>query len=237
MNIWFFLWLFLSAGLLYFFGWTLFILYRQKRAWQAFARMHRLRFQAHGLFAAPEVHGSFQDYSISLFTGAHALPDGRSARKMTALEIKLKSTMPFAAGIASGGMTPLVQRLGLREEYRPEHAGWKDSYVASGDTQMVLKAYLTEARLQILGKLMAVKNAWVIFVCREDVTLLRLDTPDPLDTPKKLEAMVGKMLAAARALELESDEGAKLKAEALKVSRKETVLATPQDAPPLELED
>ena len=204
MNIWFLLWLLLSGALLYFFGWTLFILHRQKLAWRDFAGKRKLRFQPRAFLEAPEISGLVDDYSISLFTAEHAAPDARSNRKMTAFEIKLKSRMPFAGGIASGGMVPLVQRLGLREEYRPASAAWKDSYIASGDSRAGLESYLTPPRLAALEALMQMKNAWVIFVFRDDVSLLRLDMADPLDSAKKLEFVTRKMIETARVLEIES---------------------------------
>ena len=51
MNIWFVLWLLLSAALLYFTGWTFLILQKQKRAWRVFATKYKLRYDAPG---APE---------------------------------------------------------------------------------------------------------------------------------------------------------------------------------------
>ena len=56
------------------------------------------------------------------------------------------------------------------------------------------------------------------------MTLLRLDMPDPLETPAKLDEMVKKMLETARILELQTGESTRLKSAEARSSKKEIVL-------------
>lgn len=240
MSIWFLLWLLLSAGLIYFLGWTLYILYRQKKAWKGYAKRHKLRYRSAQMLSAPEVSGTIGDYTVSLFTGEHVSEDVRRSRRLTAIEVQLSSVMPVEGGIASGGMVDLIRQMGFKEEYRPKHPGWDKSFIASSASRPVLEAYLIPERLDVLTKLMKVKNSWVILIFREDTMLLRFDTPDALDSVQKIDRIVKKMVEAAKILELGSGEGGRLKSEQTKKREKEVSLQVDEadlEAAGLQLED
>lgn len=212
MSIWFLLWLVLSASLLYFLFWTLYILYRQKGAWKIYAAKKNLRYVSKSLLASPELSGITNDYTVTVFTGEHGTEEGKGTRKLTAVEVNLASHMPFDGGIASGGMVPLVKSLNLKEEFVLPHAGWDKNAIAASANRAALELYLTPARQEAIVSLMKMRNAWVILLFRGDVMLLRIDTPDPLDSPKKLDHILRRMTDTARLLELKSDEIEKLKA-------------------------
>ena len=224
MSIWFFIWLFLSAALIYFMGWNAFILYRQKRAWKSYAAAQKLRYRSPSFFAAPEMNGIAGDYTVSLFTGEHMSPDMRGSRKLTAIEIQLSSQFPFAGGVASGGMVDVIQSMGFKEEINPAHPEWEKAWIARAENRNVLKEYLNAERLAALVPLMKIKNAWVVFVFRDNMTLLRLDTPDPLDSAKKLNYIIKKMTDSAKVLELKSGEASRLKTYEATKSAKEVTL-------------
>lgn len=240
MSIWLFVWILLSGGLLFFMGWTLRILLRQKSAWKKFAQHYKLRYAPRSLMDTPELSGTIDDFTVNIFSGEHASADARSSRKLTAIEITLNSIMPVAGGIASGGMVPFLKDIGMREEYRPDHPAWNTEYLASSDNRFVLEAYLTEPRLNAFVNLAKIKNAWVILVFRDNLTLLRLDTPDPLDTPQKMNKIVKRMLEAAKIFELKSGESNILKTEKARTAQKKAALSISDDAlesMDLELED
>lgn len=224
MSVWVLIWLCLSGALLYFMGWTLFILYRQKKVWKAFANRHALRYKAATMTAPPEISGVFDGYTISLFTGEHIAPDIRKTRKMIAMEIKLPDVLPAGGGVASGDMVPFLQQMNFKAECRPGHPDWDKGWIAMSDHTGVLQDYLSVPRLEALMGLMRLKGASAILVFRGDVALLRLDRPDPLDKLPKIEALVRKMTAAARVLDFHPGESASLKALALKNPPKEIVV-------------
>lgn len=238
--IWFFLWLILSAILLYFFVWTVYILQRQKISWKEFAKKRGLRYQARQFFATPELNGTLDGHTISIFSGEHMAADMRGTRKLMAIEVSLSGVMPFDGGIASGGMVQVVKGLGLKEEFKPGHPGWSNEYIAASNNKNALKHYLTPERVQALSKLMKLKNVWVVLVFRGDVMLLRLDTPDPLDSTAKLDNICKRILEAAKILDLKSGEDKMLKAEAAKPPQRETAIAQENNEAPaadLRLED
>lgn len=218
MNIWLLIWLFIAAVLLYFFGWTLYILFQQKRAWQAFAKKAKLRYKPGRWQESPDMSGNYNGTTISYFTGEHISPDVRGSRKLTAIEVSLSSKMPFEGGVASRGMVEFIKTMGFKEEILPQNPKWKSEYIATSNTPYALQSYLTDTRLEALFSLMRIKNAWVILIFKEDTMLLRLDTPDPLETEKKLEAITKRMVEVAKRLELEQGEAQRLKEDALRTA-------------------
>jgi len=230
MTIWFFIWLGIALILLYFMGWNMLIAYRQKQAWKAFADRESLRFKKGGFSDSPEMSGAYRDYTVSLFTGEHVIANGRTGRKLAAIELQLSSHMPFEGALASGGMVPLVRDLQFNEEVKPTHKSWKKDYIASSNTPFALRSYLSDARIDALMSLVRVKNAWVIFVFKGDTSLLRFDTADPLDDVDKITAVVNRMVEAAKILELEAGESKVLKEEMARTSPKEKALQIDEDS-------
>lgn len=213
MSIWLALWVVISVTLIGFLLWSLYVLFQQKSVWKKFAEKNKLRYKANAMMESPSMDGAFNEYKISFFTSEHANPDLRGFRKMTAVEIGLQTSMPIDGGVASGGMVPLIRELALKSEIQPKHEKWNKSFIAAGENRYVLEAYLTKERLDVLLKLMRIKNGWVIFIFRQGRMLLRLDTPNPLASADSLQKVVDLMLKAASVLEVDPEESKKLKAE------------------------
>ncbi|GJL85172.1 MAG: hypothetical protein DHS20C02_09470 [Micavibrio sp.] len=198
----------------------------QKRSWRSFAAKNKLRYGIGKAFGAPEITGSFDGYKIAVLTSEHATPDARGSRKLTAVEVALKSEMSFPGVVGSSGMVPLVQSLNFGGEIHPEHENWDVSYIARSKNEAAMEGYLSKERLDVLTSLMKVKNFWVIFIFQEEGTLLRIDTTDPLQAPERLEKLVKKLISAARILELkkgEEDRLLSLKSKKKVKSRQETI--------------
>jgi len=229
LNIWLILWGVLALSLLGFLVWTLVILMRQKRAWSLYAEKRKLRYKSTSFMDVPEIKGVLGEHGINVFESEHVTPDARSVRKLTAIEVNLNSDMPIDGGIASGGLIPIMETLNFKQEYVPKFKAWKKSYVARADSKSVLEAYLSDERLKALCELMKIKNSWIILVFKEDAMLLRIDIADPLHSPKRLDALVKKMLKAAQALELKSGESKRLKAASVKEDSKNVALELDDD--------
>lgn len=230
MNIWFLLWAVLSTALIYFLVWTLVILYRQKKAWRAYATHRKLRYSSRSFFGAPKIDGVIDGYTVSLFTGEHQAPEARGTRKLTAIEVNLSSVMPFDGAIASGGMMDIVTEMGFYDEVKPDIENWdSDQFIVRSDQKAAMAAYLTQERLKSLIALMKQKNAWTIVAFRNGISLLRLDTPLPLDDMEKIDRILKRMLQMAKLLELTAGESGKLKAAVLKTSAAEASLTLDDD--------
>lgn len=213
---------------------------KQKKAWRVYAERRKLRYKAGRIMDAPSIDGVIGDYTVSFFGSEHMGADARSARKLTAIEVNLKSIMPVGGGIASGGMVPVMKELNFRQEFLPAHKDWDTSYVATGENGNVLGAYLNDERLAALCKLMQIKNSWVILIFKDEAMLLRIDLPDPLHNPKRLDDVVKMMVEAARVLELASGETARLQAAESKPVSKQVEIELDEDefgASSLQLEE
>lgn len=211
MSIWIFIWLLVSAALIYFSAWTSIIILRQRKAWQSFASTNKLRFQGDGLFTAPKISGFYKGYEVSLFPSEHQTTDSRGVRKLTAAEVLIKDPMPCEGVIGTGGMVSLIQSLDFKEEIRPSVKWWDPSAIIKTDNTPALEAYLTPERLKALMGLARVKNVWMIFIFKGKDTILRLDTPDPLESKTKIEKILHIMLETAKVLELAPGEASRLK--------------------------
>lgn len=238
MSIWFLLWLLLSLTLLYFMGWTLFILFRQKKTWKSYAERRGLRYSSDAFMRSPRLDGVLEDYTVGLFTAEHVRSNSRTNRKLTAIEVQLASDMPFEGAVASEGMVELIKSMPFKDEMKPDSPLWKSSFVAITDHKAAMAMYLTEERLKVLTKLMALKNAWVVLAFRNGVFLLRVDTANALEDGKVMDALLSKMIKAAKLMELQDGESRALKNAKVVDDAKGTVLAVDDlETGGLQLED
>ncbi len=225
LSIWVFIWILLSAGLLGFSAWTFYVLYSQKKSWREFAKKNKLRFGLSKPISAPEITGVIDDYTIGIFTAEHASPDARGMRKLTAVEVALKSEMPIEGAVGSGGMVPLIQSLDFNEEFRPDHGAWDSSYIIRTRNRDVIEGYLSAERLNALTSVMKVKNLWLIFIFRKEGVLLRVDMPDPLVTSEKIEKIVKTLIKTAKVLELKEGEAKRLSAQRQKTKDEDRMVS------------
>ncbi|MCD8496648.1 MAG: hypothetical protein LRZ85_00285 [Alphaproteobacteria bacterium] len=238
MSIWIFLWILVSAALIYFSAWTTLMLLRQKKAWQSFAAAHNLRFQSASPFTPPKMSGSYKGYEIALFPSEHQTADARGARKLMAIELFVKSKIPCNGALGTGGMVQVIQELSFPDEVRPDEKWWDPAYIIKTENRTILEAYLTPERLKALVKLGRVKNLWLIYIFMGENTILRIDTPDPLDSTSKIEKILGMMLETTKILELENGEAGRIsRAEKDKKKTPAPLKTEDSDVTGLELED
>ncbi len=206
MSLSFILWSIISGFLISFWGWTIYVVLNQKRAWKFYADKKKLRFHSNGMLETPSISGAVDGYKVSIFASEHSELDSRSQRRLTAIEIAMHTGLPFHGAIASGGMVPIVDVLDLPQEYKPPASGWDDSYIIRTRDQNLMQKYFTDERVKALIDLMQVEKAWVILLFLGDYGLLRLDTPSPIDNPKDLDKLINQLIAVARELELKDGE-------------------------------
>lgn len=204
------LWAVISLFLLGFWAWTTWILYRQKKAWKAYAAKRKMRYHPGRLYDSPHVGGAIDEYKIRIFPSTHLTGDARGERRLTTIEISLLTHLPVDGAVASGGMVRIVDDLAFNQEFRPDIKGWDDSYIVRSRDNDRMRAYLTDERLRALMKLMRLKNAWVILIFAVNEGLLRVDTPDPLEDSARLDETVRQMIEAARIFELDKGEAGRL---------------------------
>ena len=114
--MWILLWLFLSSILLGSTAWSLRILFRQKAAWEKYAKSKNFTFNRGTMMGPAEMSGVIGDYKISFFSAERQGVDMRTRRFVTAIEIDLAEGMvDGSCGIAPG---PIQRReLGRRRPH------------------------------------------------------------------------------------------------------------------------
>ncbi len=210
MSLGFALWLFIFVFLIGFWFWTNYIVLKQNRAWKFYAQKKKLRYKSNGMLETPSLSGSIDGYNISVFASEHSELDARSQRRLSAIEITMHTSLPVQCAIASGGMVPIAELLEIKKEYRPNDTNWDNSFVCRAEDPSVVGGYLTDDRLKVLIDAMKIDKAWMIAVFVTENGLLRLDTPLPLDHPKELDKVVKQLIEAAKTLELNDGEAARL---------------------------
>ncbi len=206
----FVLWFSVSALLLFFWFWSIYVVVRQKRAWQFYAEKRKMRYHKNGFLETPSVSGVVDAYSVSLFSSEHGELDGRSQRHLTAIEVILHTSLPVPCAAASGGMVHVAENIGLHKEYKPPTKGWDDSFIIRGEEMDIIREYLSNDRLLKLVNLMKIHKAWIIFLFMGGKGVLRLDTPLPIDNPKEIDVLVKQLINVAKALELTDGEAQSL---------------------------
>ncbi len=229
MSISFVVWLSISVFLLGFWFWTIYILIRQRRAWKFYAEKKKLRYDSNGFYEGISLNGAVDGYKIAIFTSEHSELDARSQRRLSAIEINLHSSLDTYGGIASGGMVKFVETLDMNKEFKPTLKGWDDSYIVRTSNIDYMRKYLSDDRVQKLIELMKEDKLWVVLIFADGQGLLRIDTPLAIDTPKKMDELVKKMIAVARILELKNGESSDLKRQITGSNEKQKTLNVDDD--------
>lgn len=201
-----FLWGAISSFLIGFWLWSIYVLYRQKVTWRAYAQSRKMRYEGGGFYDSPRISGKIGGYKVEAFTADHSEFDARTQRRLSSVEVSLKTVMPSEMLVATGGMVAVLKDLPLQQEYKPEFTGWDDSYVVRTQEEGAAMAYLTDERMQALLTLTKIKKAWLVLIFYGGQGLLRLDLPDPVVEPKRLDILLKKMVEVAGILELGKGE-------------------------------
>lgn len=210
--MWIFIWLVLSAILLGSAVWSLQILLRQKKAWEAYAKSKNFNF-VRGTFMGPaEMSGVVGDYKVSFFSVERTSDDVRSRRLMTSLEIELVE--PIVDGMAMGTkeMLPFMQSIGTLKPTKIENPQWDESLFAFVRNEACIKAYLTSERLDSFINLLKTRNADVIIVFNDQKLAIRLETPDPMQDTAKMDKIVIRILGLLDKVRLTPEQRAQYNA-------------------------
>lgn len=214
------------------------ILMRQKKAWRVFADKRGLRYTDNGFMNSPRLDGVLDGHTVGIFSADHERDNARTPRKLTGIEVQLDADMPFDGAIASSGMVQLAKSMSFQEEVKPDSTLWNNKRVIVTDHRAIMSVYLTEERIKALNSLMDMDNVWVIFAFRNGITLLRIDTPHALDSPKIIDELIKTMFKVGKVLSPNKGEAETLKKAAVKSQAKTPILiADEADTSGLELED
>lgn len=214
--MWLAIWGCFAAFVVAFVGWTLVVLWQQKKAWSNFAKKHQLKYQPGTLMGSPVVSGELSKWKFSLYSGVQQTEDIRGQRFVSVIEFQLGRGMPTGAALATKEFTSFIEGLIFDRTYKPELAEWDKSYIVRTRSSKGLKAYLTKERQQILHSLFSMKNSTALFFFDEIEAVLRIETTDPLRQEEHLNKIVQRIMIAVERLaptDAEKKEFRKLQAQ------------------------
>lgn len=203
--MWLFIWLVLSLIILGVFAWSLQTLWQQKRAWAAFAKRHGFQYNVGRFMDSPYIEGTMNGRRVAVFSDRKSTLDVRGERYVSVIAIMFGQPGATAGVVASPAMEPYLDTLSFSEVYAPDVKGWAADYIVRGRDKAALKAHLTPERLAVLAKLLAMKNAEIVYLFDDEDTALRVETRDPLRSADQLEKMIAQFLKAVDKLAVPSD--------------------------------
>lgn len=214
MSIWIFLWFILAIIILGATSWSTVILYRQKSAWERFARMHKMVYRRGKLMESPTVEGSIGQAIISIFSAQRQNEDERKSRMMSIMEITLPHGMIDGGAAGTSEMLPFMHTLDTLRPMEISGEHWKPDYVLMGRNQDALKHYFTPDRVDALAHILILKNADILVMFDGSQAVVRVETVDPMLHPAKLDKIIKRILADGEKLAISEGEVKRIQAEA-----------------------
>lgn len=194
--MWISIWVCLVVFVFIFVGWTLLVLFQQKKAWEAFAKKNKLKYKSGTFMGSPEVSGDMNGYLFSLFSGSQQTEDVRGQRFVTIIEFQMGKGMPTGGVIATKEFSAFAEGLVFKQIYKPELAEWDGNYVVRARDKKNLDVYLSNERQKILYSIFKMKNASALFFFDEIEAVLRIETSDPLRNEAHLDKIIKQLLGA-----------------------------------------
>jgi hypothetical protein len=194
------IWFVISAILIGATLWSTSILLKQKRAWEAFAKKHKMAYDKGQFMSSPSVTGHMQGYRVALFAAERQALDVRQRRMMTALEITLPGGLIDGAAIGSTEMLPFLNSLTALKPYTPKSEIWNGELHFFARNIDILEAWLTDERLTHIVAIAGTKNSDNLFMCDDVQGIIRIETRDPLSDPDKIEKAAMRLIKHAKAL-------------------------------------
>jgi hypothetical protein len=203
---WFIVWILIAIIVFGAFFWSLKTLFDQKRAWKTFGDKYKLTFTRGTIMKSPTLEGVIAGYKLLVFSQDRATNDVRGKRYMTVIQLALPSGMPTGGAIASAVFAEFIRQLSLPHSIKIVHEGWDYTLITQAQDEGVLEEFLTPARLTALDQVVQLKNCTMLYIFDRQETYLRVETPEALDTPSKLDVIVKKMITAANTLSVQGKE-------------------------------
>lgn len=208
--IWILLWALLSFIILGATIWNLSILFKQKKAWQAFAEKKGIMFQR-GTFSGPcTMDGMLEGYQVSFFTAEQQNPDARKRRKVTGMQINLNEGIvdSFAAGTVE--MLAFLKSLPDFSPHKIPSDKLNRKQHLFVKNPKAIDAYMTDERAEAINKILGMKNADVVLIADGNEAALRYETVNPLNDTQLLEKLVTATLKRFDVLKVSKAEYNKL---------------------------
>lgn len=210
LSIWFLLWFVLAAIILGASGWSTVILFRQKKAWEGFANKNKMAYIKGRVMAPPAVEGYIDRYKISLFTAQRQMPDARSHRYLSVVEITLPDPLIDGGAAGTPEMFAFIESLGTLRPIEIASDKWNKEDRFFVRHKAAVENYLTPERIETVARILKTKNADVLFIFDGQTAVIRLETSDPILDENKMDKIIRRLIADAEKLKIGEEERAAL---------------------------
>ena len=204
--MWILLWVILSVVLLGSALWSLQILMRQKKAWEAYAKKKGLVFNKGTFMGAAEINGVIGNYKIAFFTAERQEADVRRRRYVTSVEITLSEGLVNGGVAGTQNVLTFMQSLGKLHPYPID--GWQPTQYMFVLHDDVIKAYLTPDRLETFDNILKTRNSDTVIVFSDQEMAIRLETSDPMQDADKMDKVITRILGLADKLRITPEQRA-----------------------------
>lgn len=230
MTIWVLLWLVLSAIILGASVWSSVILFRQKKAWQAFAAKHSMTYTAGRFMGPPMLEGFIDKYRVSFFTAERQSADVRQRRFVTVVEISLPEGLITGAAIGTSEMVMFMESLTYLSPLAITHEKWDPSWRVFARNRDAVRLFLTPERMEHAIQILSTRNADVLIIFDDTQGVVRVETSDPILDPAKAEKVITRLIKHAGGLKISKSEREDIM---VRAKQDETVATpAPKDEPP-----
>ncbi len=208
---WIVLYFLVAAFILGVFFWTIRILVQQKAAWSKFAQRHGFTYERGRMMASPGVRSDEPPFIFFFYAEEKPTDDGRGTTFRTIVQACWDSEAGFEFAVGTGALKDTIRSMSRGAMINSKEAfDFPDGMSVasrSSDSERA-RAYMTPERRKALGAFFRQKNADGILVFDEKTGVLRLETPDPLETVQKIERAYALIKKVSRALILKETESA-----------------------------
>jgi hypothetical protein len=201
VSIWWLLWFVLSAVLLGATVWSLIILFRQKKAWEAYAKRKNLTFNKGNFSGSCEMEGTIDGFHVSFFSATQQKEDSRKNRQLTVMQLTLPKPFINAIGAGTAEMLPFLNSLTEVSPHPLESDKWdsKNNHLFTKNKQAV-EQFLTPERLTILNNILKMKNSDNLILLEEEQGVFRFETSNPMTELETIDKLVAKLMVSIKKL-------------------------------------
>lgn len=196
---WKILWLLFALAVVGYAIWSLLALLQQKRAWKAFADKYKMQYLEEGFFSPPGFWGILQNKKVVVYVDIVQKRDKQKAGSWNVIDVFFQS--PFDDKVLAMGASTLFSETvgdtsGL-DQFIPNDLGWGDKTPLYTNDAQFFRSYLNRENVQSLLRLKKMKNGGFNFILQPESGIVSYYTKQPLDSPKKINAIVKVLLDVA----------------------------------------
>lgn len=205
-TFWILIWIILSTIILGANIWSWVILYQQKQAWESLARKYKMVFRKNRFLAPPELEGKIDDFQINMFTAERKGMDIRTRRYMTVMEIVFPKPLVDGGALGTPEMYIFIESIGTVKPLNIDGVTFKEGVRLYSRNDDNVKAFMTPERVEHINHIFSTRNVDILFIFSDNISVLRIETADPMSDAVKLDKAIHRILNHTKAIQVTTPE-------------------------------